>query len=116
MLEYVGFHVEHTPTTCPYDFVLRREGQPYAVVEYKHRQSPLRDPYFIDVRKMRDLIDAASDMGVKPILMIEGPATPYFWMYGSLDYPVGRFKRTKGNRGDAVHDVLEIPLTAFKKL
>lgn len=116
ILEYVGFEVKQTRTSAHYDFSLKRNGLPYAVVEYKKRHEPLRDPYYIDIAKVDYLIGLAGKYGVKPILIVEPPTTPYLWTYVHSGYETHTFTRTKGARGDKPDVVYQIPLADFREI
>lgn len=115
VLEHIGYDVEPTSTLCTFDLILSRNGREVAIVEYKRRQKPLMNPYYIDEHKIRELIGSAQSRGVKPILIISSLNPPYFWMEASDHYPTTTFTRKKNaeRRGETEDVVYQIPLTDF---
>ena len=121
MLEYRGFEARVTPTDAPYDIYVEHNGNPHAVVEYKHRTKQY-DPYMIDCSKIDTLLEIAGRHDIKPVLIVEWDGINGYWCWECVnDMPKGKLKRTKprgieGETQDDEDDVYEIPISAFTQL
>ena len=113
ILEFVGFGVEQTDTECRHDFLLTRGGRIHAVADYKHRKKKY-DTLNIDVEKIDYLIDAAAAIGVKPILIVQWGAGPYFFWECDRTCWVGTMQRKRP--GDLPDSVYQIPVDRFTPL
>lgn len=115
-LEQFGYEVRQTSTACHYDFTLRYDGKPHAIVEFKRRDK-LWDPLKIDEQKVRSLVGAAELWQVKPILIIESKGMYWFARLRN-GYKVEPFLRTKNGkaRGETHDMVCLIPKLEFVPL
>jgi len=118
VLEYAGFEVKQSSTTMPWDMSLKRNGQPYAIVEYKTRHE-LYPTLKIDKDKIDSLIDLSEKHKVKPILIVHWPKIGGYWAWVcNRNAKVSLIKRMKprgiaGEAPEAVDVCYSIPRSEF---
>jgi hypothetical protein len=95
VLEHKGFRVEQTSTLCSWDMRLYWGVDLNAIVECKFRDR-LWNPLKIDVTKVDSLCHGAKELGVRPLLIIGTPNSPYYQVEARMDWLKDVMLRKRG--------------------